>query len=140
MGPESRGYKISPDLSNAALAHPRAPFGAWRPCSMVLRGGSCLSGAKIVPEVERLLKDVKCEEHADKFSSLEEFMRTSKLVLKLEKGIDSTKQRKWILKQSEYARQLHRLGILKERVLVEEMVEGEELDESAEGEQTEKIS
>ncbi|GAB5364495.1 hypothetical protein AAMO2058_000975400 [Amorphochlora amoebiformis] len=97
-------------------------------------------GAKIVPEVERLLKDVKCEEHADKFSSLEEFMRTSKLVLKLEKGIDSTKQRKWILKQSEYARQLHRLGILKERVLVEEMVEGEELDESAEGEQTEKIS
>eukprot|EP00465_Bigelowiella_longifila_P010966 CAMPEP_0185253308 /NCGR_PEP_ID=MMETSP1359-20130426/2115_1 /TAXON_ID=552665 /ORGANISM="Bigelowiella longifila, Strain CCMP242" /LENGTH=92 /DNA_ID=CAMNT_0027835673 /DNA_START=227 /DNA_END=505 /DNA_ORIENTATION=- len=54
------------------------------------------------------------EEYADKFSSLQEFIDISSFELKTKKDIDTIKHRKLILRQSELARQLHKLGVINE--------------------------
>lgn len=65
--------------------------------------------AAAVPAVSQILAEVKCEEHADKFESLDKFLNTSSRELK-ESGIEQSQQRRLIMKKVEYARQLVKFG------------------------------
>eukprot|EP00466_Bigelowiella_natans_P014513 jgi/Bigna1/67287/fgenesh1_pg.3_\ len=86
----------------------------------------CEEATWVVPEVEDLLKEVKMEQYADKFSSLQEFIDVSSFELKTKKDIDTIKHRKLILRQSEIARQLHKLGVINETPRPEPEKEEEE--------------
>eukprot|EP00472_Partenskyella_glossopodia_P003657 CAMPEP_0197518672 /NCGR_PEP_ID=MMETSP1318-20131121/3905_1 /TAXON_ID=552666 /ORGANISM="Partenskyella glossopodia, Strain RCC365" /LENGTH=112 /DNA_ID=CAMNT_0043069199 /DNA_START=156 /DNA_END=494 /DNA_ORIENTATION=+ len=94
----------------------------------------CEAEARVVPEVLEMLKQVKMEEHADKFASLHEFMTAETKTLKIEKQVDSVKHRKLILRQAEFASQLHRMGLLEETVVpVEEANTEEEAETGNDG-------
>mmetsp|Transcript_4901 Transcript_4901/g.11731 ORF Transcript_4901/g.11731 Transcript_4901/m.11731 type:complete len:156 (+) Transcript_4901:133-600(+) len=78
-----------------------------------------------VPEIEELLKQVGCEEYADKFESLEQFTNLTTFELKTKYEIDTIKHRKKILKQVEFASQLKKHGLLKQTIPTVQPTEGD---------------
>mmetsp|Transcript_8810 Transcript_8810/g.13152 ORF Transcript_8810/g.13152 Transcript_8810/m.13152 type:complete len:113 (-) Transcript_8810:219-557(-) len=87
------------------------------------------------PYIEQVLKEVKCEEYAEKFQTVKEFLESPNVVMKHERGVDSPKDRKRIMRQVELTRQKLKLGLLKlEDIETKPKVETEET--SAEGEES----